>query len=242
MSIEETPSPPLSQQEAPRVLLELREVTCGYRKKQVLENAKLKLWQGDRLAIIGDNGQGKSTLLKLLLGLLLPKAGHVKRHLSQHHIAYVPQHSTRDYLLPMPVRDFVALGLVGAHPPDTLNIETALKRVHLEEHLHQDITTLSGGQFQRAVLARALVRSPKLLFLDEPTTGLDQKATQEFMDELHHQNRDKDLSYAMVIHDFRHLKENFDRVAWVHSGDIFSSTISEALNKPEFQAFTGLTP
>jgi zinc transport system ATP-binding protein len=222
-------------------LMELVDVSCGYRRKKVLEGVSLKIPTSERLAIIGDNGQGKSTLLKVLLGLLRPDAGKYLCQVPLQKISYVPQHPTRDYLMPVNVGDFVALGLADEKRSLANElISMALKRVKLLEQWSQDISTLSGGQFQRAVLARALVRQPELVFLDEPTTGLDRLSSREFMSELKEENISRQMAYVMIVHDFRYLKEDFDRIAWIHDGVLTNMSMEDALGNSDFLDFTGL--
>jgi zinc transport system ATP-binding protein len=223
-------------------LLEMQNVSCGYRQRCILKEVNLSLFPAESLAIIGDNGQGKSTLLKTLMGLQKPIHGQRLQHHSSKEMGYVPQWSNREFLMPMPVKHFVALGLVHqAKGKAEQQIQHALDRVNLLDQQGKDISILSGGQFQRAVLARALVCQPTLLYLDEPTTGLDRRSSREFMNELKEEQHNTQMACVMVLHDFRYLQEDFERVAWVHDGITEVKDVNEAMKDLSFREFIGMS-
>ena len=225
-------------------LIELCDLHCGYGKRSIISQVNLTVTPSDRIAIIGDNGVGKSTLLKTMIGLLKPNRGKRRLHYSQESMAYVPQRSTRDFLMPMTVKYFIELGF----PPNTQMSKVqeknavlfALQQIHLESYINEDISTLSGGQFQRAVLARALVRKPKILYLDEPTTALDRRSETSFMTQLAQVSNDINMAYIMVVHDFRLLLNHFDHVVWIKDGIAQQYEMKTALANQEFLDFTGL--
>lgn len=225
-------------------LIELTQVSCGYRKKPLLTDVSLKIKFSDRVAIIGDNGQGKSTLLKTMMGLLKPIAGQIKTSHSKTELSYVPQNAVKEFLMPFLVKDFIDLGF----PPKTSFskperqdiIKKALAQVGLDENENAELSILSGGQYQRAVLARALVRDPKLLYLDEPTSGLDRNSEERFMKELQGVSRSLGMSFIMVLHDFRLIQKYFSHVIWVHQSKVFFYELNEALSDHDFIEFTGL--
>lgn len=190
-----------------QVLVDLCNLNCGYQNKSIVTDLNWSLSSSERLAIIGDNGQGKSTLIKTMIGSLKPLGGSISRHYSFSQMAYVPQHSSKEFLMPIRVEDFIDLGFPPGYGASkkkrSETIDYALNQVQLLDQKKSDISILSGGQFQRVVLARALVRKPKLLYLDEPTSGLDRQAEKSFMNELKHISEQSQLSYIMVVHDFR---------------------------------------
>ena len=150
-------------------LLEARGIVVRIGRHELLSGVDLELSAGEILSLIGPNGAGKTTLVRVLLGVLRPSAGRVVRRPGLV-VGYVPQRLHLDPTLPLPVRHFLAL---GGRRRDPASLAAALAEVgagHLERAL---MSELSGGEFQRATLARALVRDPDLLILDEPAQGVD---------------------------------------------------------------------
>lgn len=167
---------------ADEVLIEVRDVTFGYEAEAVLRNVQLTVRRGDFLAIIGPNGGGKTTLVKLILGLLKPWSGQIVLHpnLTRGALGYVPQFSTFDTRFPLRVCDVVVMGRLGKRglfqrytADDWRAVDTALDRLGLAESRLATVGELSGGQLQRVLIARALVGEPAVLFMDEPTSSVD---------------------------------------------------------------------
>lgn len=166
-------------------LLSLQQVSAGYERHSVLTDFSLDIDDRDFIVLRGKNGCGKTTLLKLLVGLLSPLKGSIRRdeHLT---IGYLPQYRSIDRRFPITVEQTVRSGLQSSmrwwqrfnvsHRNRTHRQLEALDLAHLA---HRPIHTLSGGQWQRTLLARALVSSPRLLLLDEPDTHLDASAKKE---------------------------------------------------------------
>lgn len=145
--------------------------------------------------------------------------------------------------MPMQVNEFIKHGLLGIKTEDeSSKVIKTLERVGLSERYHDDISILSGGQFQRLVLGRAIIREPELMFLDEPTTGLDRRSSRDFMNELEHQCRDLNVTTVMVLHNFRHLERDFTRLAWIHDGIVETNSVEHWLNTPAFKEFIGWEP
>lgn len=164
------------------VLIDVQDVTFGYETETVLRNVKLTVRRGDFLAIIGPNGGGKTTLVKLILGLLQPWSGRIVLHpsLTRATLGYVPQFSTFDTKFPLRVCDVVVMGRLGKRglfrrytAADWHAVETVLGRLGLTDLRHATVGELSGGQLQRVLIARALVGEPAVLFMDEPTSSVD---------------------------------------------------------------------
>jgi len=194
--------------------LEISNLWFAYDGVRVLDQVNLVLPAGDFLAVLGPNGGGKSTLLKLLLGLEKPGGGSV-RVLGQPagqaggRIGYLPQFTQVSASFPITVLGAVMLGLVRpglvwfvGRAQRAKEREAALKalsRVGLAEEAHRRLSDLSGGQRQRVFIARAIVSGPELLLLDEPTASVDGKSRQELMALLAELNRD--MTIVMVSHD-----------------------------------------
>ncbi|MDK2957376.1 MAG: zinc transport system ATP-binding protein [Desulfovibrionales bacterium] len=170
--------------EAPPVV-ELSHVGFAYDGEPVLEDVSLRMGKGEFVAVIGPNGGGKTTLLKIVLGLLTPQTGTVKvfgRPPAEvrRRIGYAPQHSEGPSDFPVSVLDVVLMGFLGtgrarfrAGRDEVERAMAALRRVGLDGQAKRRLNALSGGQQQRALIARALVCDPELLVLDEPTASID---------------------------------------------------------------------
>ncbi|MGL5317748.1 MAG: metal ABC transporter ATP-binding protein [Bacteroidales bacterium] len=168
-------------------ILEIENLHAGYSHKEVLRNINLTVKKGDFLGIIGPNGGGKSTLLKVILGLIKPSKGKVSFFLNgarqeQVSIGYLPQISNIDKEFPISVRELV---LSGLPPKNTLfstysidqlkEADHIIEKIGLSDHAKHPISRLSGGQFQRVLLGRAIISNPDILILDEPNSYLDRE-------------------------------------------------------------------
>lgn len=160
-------------------LIALRHVSLGYEDKTVLKDVTLTIGSSDTIVLQGPNGGGKTTLLRLLAGLASPQKGDVERR-QDLRVGYLPQYRSIDRQFPITVAEVVRSGLAGGKPlfrrfghADNERTKEMLREMELEELAPRPIDTLSGGQWQRTLLARALVSQPQLLLLDEPDTHLD---------------------------------------------------------------------
>ncbi|MDQ3342036.1 MAG: ATP-binding cassette domain-containing protein, partial [Actinomycetota bacterium] len=170
--------------------LEFDQVTFGYGRLPVLREASLRIAEGEFVAVVGPNGSGKTTLMRLGLGLLQPGHGAVRlfgadasRFRDRWRVGYVPQRASAATSLPVSVAEVVRTGLAGQLRPGRRfthrhreRLEHVLDLMGLATVRRQRLSELSGGQQQRALIARALVTGPRLLVLDEPTTGVDAEA------------------------------------------------------------------
>lgn len=191
--------------------------------RSALDRVSLCIGPGDFLGIIGPNGGGKTTLLKIVLGLLKPQEGRVlvfgesPRH-GRRRIGYVPQRAAVNLAAPATVLDVVLTGRLGAHPwgfrwgrGDREAAMDALRRTGIESLAGRSISALSGGQRQRVLIARALCGAAELLLLDEPTSGVDPHAEQELTALLHQLN--KQMPIVVVSHDVAFVSTEVTRVA-----------------------------
>jgi zinc transport system ATP-binding protein len=206
----------------------VRDVSFAYDQRQAVSHVTIHVKNGSTLGIIGPNGGGKSTLLKLMLGVLKPDEGAITiLGLSPRAacadgslVGYVPQRHVLDWTFPITVRQVVLLGLIGrkgtfggfSRGQKQLAAET-LQAVEMDALADQPIGGLSGGQQQRVFIARALVNQPRILFLDEPTTGIDQAGQEKFLVLLNTLKSKFGLTLVMVSHDLRSVIASCDRVA-----------------------------
>ncbi|OPY53738.1 MAG: Cobalamin import ATP-binding protein BtuD [Methanosaeta sp. PtaU1.Bin060] len=191
----------------------------------VLENVSLDLKEGDFLGLIGPNGGGKSTLLKVMLGLIKPDRGEVKifglePKAARSRVGYMPQKTLFDQSFPIKAIDVV---LMGRYPrtgflrpygqADREASRRALEAVGMKDLADREIGALSGGEQQRVFVARALVSEPELLLLDEPTAGVDAAQQTEFYDLLCRLNRKLGITIVLVSHDVTAISQYVNKIA-----------------------------
>ncbi|MDR1756575.1 MAG: metal ABC transporter ATP-binding protein [Culturomica sp.] len=189
-------------------LLELKQVTAGYDGDPVLRNVSFCVEELDFVGITGPNGGGKTTLLKVILGLLKPSGGTVAFSVPRRDLfGYLPQQNTFDKQFPLTVEDVVLSGLLSEKGiwkrytrDDRSRAGALLEQYGLGSYRNTPIGELSGGQAQRAFLCRAVIASPRVLVLDEPTTYVDAGFEREFYDLLPALNRKHTI--LMVSHDW----------------------------------------
>ncbi|MCL2305869.1 MAG: ABC transporter ATP-binding protein [Planctomycetaceae bacterium] len=193
------------------MVVEFQSVSFAYEQQLVLENVSLSIQRGDFASIVGPNGGGKTTMLKLMLGLLTPKSGTVllfgetpKR--TRNRVGYTPQFLQVDYCFPVSVFDVVLMGRLQEggqkfryDKADKTAAEQALETMRLADAKNAPFRSLSGGQRQRVLIARALCANPELLLLDEPTSNIDPSSEEILFDILGELN--KQLTIVLVSHD-----------------------------------------
>jgi zinc transport system ATP-binding protein len=204
----------------------IRDLSFFYAEHPVLQDVQLDITAGDFVAIIGPNGGGKTTLLRLILGLLVPDTGAIRVFgrrptKARQRIGYMPQHSHLDPVFPVTVMDVVQMGCLGKRPPwgpfraqDRAAAARALEDVELLDLQHRRFASLSGGQRQRVLIARALASEPDLLLLDEPTASLDPQVQDDLYDLLGELN--KRMTVALVSHDISVVSQYVDKVVCVN--------------------------
>ncbi len=230
----------------PKPVIEVRDLSFSYGAGEALCCVDLTVWEGDYLGIVGPNGGGKTTLLKLMLGLLKPLQGSVvlfgqeRASLIDHAaIGYVPQKTSAfDVNFPATVRDVVRMGrfakrglLSRLTKEDDAAAELALHRTGMWEYRNRMISELSGGQTQRVFISRALATNPKILFLDEPTAGIDHASQDEFYALLRDLHRKEKLTIVLISHDIEHVIQESSAVAYVDSKLTYYRVPSEFIEK-----------
>ena len=223
-------------------LISVDNVSFGYQGLQVLQNISFSLARGDFMALIGPNGSGKTTLIRVILGTLKPTSGRVLlmgqeagQFTQWERIGYVPQKATHlDPYFPASVREVVALGLLSRKRfphlfgrQDEAAVELALERVDMAGLRNRRIGELSGGQQQRVFIARAIVNGPDVLFLDEPTAGVDAETQTRFYDMLAELNHRQGLTIALITHDFGIITKHANKVACLNQRLFFHGTHEE---------------
>ncbi len=210
--------------------IEIDDVSFSYREQLVLDRLNLKVAEGEFLGIIGPNGGGKTTLLKLLLGFFQPDHGLIQifgksTKEGQSLMGYVPQNFAFDKTFPLTVLDLVLQGLLRDLPwygkfrkKEIERAKEALNLVGLAGFEGKNYGSLSGGQAQRALVARALVSNPKILILDEPTANVDAHAEAKIYELL--RNLKGDMTILMVTHDLTAVVNEVDRVYCVQKQGI----------------------
>ena len=192
-------------------VITLKDVTFSYNHIPVLENVHFNIYKGDFLSVVGPNGGGKTTLLKIILGLLKPNRGEVEvlgrsAEKSRGKIGYMPQYTLFDPQFPVTVMDVVLMGRLGIRrggpysKSDRKAALEALEEVELTHLLKRSLSDISGGQRQRVLLARALISKPQILLLDEPTSNVDMEIENKLYSILQELTQ-RGMTILMVTHD-----------------------------------------
>ncbi|MDU9002232.1 metal ABC transporter ATP-binding protein [Sedimentitalea todarodis] len=200
----------------------------------ILKGVTLDIVPGEIVTIVGPNGSGKSTLLRALIGALPPKHGTVTQAPNLR-IGYVPQRLAIDNALPMTVRRFLSL----PHRIDNKTAQSALDQASVPDIANRQMAALSGGQFQRVLLARALLDRPQLLLLDEATQGLDQPGSAAFYRQIEDVRRDLGCAVVMVSHDLHVVMAASDRVLCINGHICCEGTPEIVASAPAYRALFG---
>jgi zinc transport system ATP-binding protein len=205
-------------------IIEIQEVWVRLGGRSVLEDINFTLEKGDFYGIIGPNGGGKTTLIKVILGLIRPWKGTVRvegepPERNRHLLGYVPQYRTYDFTYPLTVHEMVVSGRMGLisgpfrkyRQEDHDRARQVMERMGIADLSDRAIGELSGGQQQRAIIARALVSEPHALLLDEPTTHVDPHMEEEFYEIL--RTLQKRMAILMVTHDMTAISAYVDKIA-----------------------------
>ena len=216
-------------------IMKFNDVSFGYENKTILENVNLDISKGDYIGIIGQNGAGKSTLLKLMINSINPIKGNIellgndiKSFNSWEQIGYVDQKSNSfSSSFPVTVSEVVSMNLASKiglfkriKKKHLEEVEEVLKLVGIHEYKDRLIGSLSGGQQQKVFIARELMKSPKILFLDEPTVGIDINGQREFYRILRELNENLNLTIVIVSHDLFIVKEEVKKLALIKDRNV----------------------
>ena len=209
-------------------LINIKNLFFKYQKTEVLENVNLTIKDDDFLAIIGPNGGGKSTLLKLILGLLPLQSGTIEKNIENNQVGYVPQNTNLNIDFPITALEVVLMGHISSkkrlfgYSKDEISCALeSLTQVGMKDFANKKIGDLSGGQRQRVFIARALCSNPKIMLLDEPTASIDVQGQQEIYELLRELN--KSICIVVVSHDLSILLNYAKNVAHVNRGLVYHS-------------------
>lgn len=224
-----------------------KNVSLAYDGKTVLKNVTFKVNKGDYLCILGENGTGKSTLIKGLLGLMKPVEGEiVYDDILKNEIGYLPQNSAVPENFPASVKEVVLEGRLG-HLGNRFFYNTADKRIaeknmkllEIEKLKYMSFSDLSGGQKQRVLLARALCATEKLLLLDEPMAALDPIVTQELYGVIEKLNREHGITVVMISHDTESATKYASHILHLNRKVLFFGKTSDYMKTELSHQFLG---
>lgn len=206
-------------------MFKVSEIKKSFKNKEVLKGVSFTIEEGDKVALLGNNGAGKSTLLKIIAGQLEANAGRIETPLDfQTEIGMMPQ---GDILIDdLKVGDLVLLKCYMNQLED-IDIDALLKMVELEEFKNQYVLGLSGGQKRRLSLLLTILNEPRLIFLDEPTTGMDLESVDNFWHLLEEQN----FTSVVVTHDFNQIDHFFTEVLILKDGRIAAQESVEEIHR-----------
>lgn len=224
-------------------ILRLKNVTFGYQNSEnLLEEINLEIGAGEYVGIVGQNGSAKSTLLKLMLGILRPKSGEIyikntrlEEFKAWGSIGYLSQ-QVRSFNsnFPATVEEVVGANLYSKkgiikllNRADKEKIVESLRAVGMEDYRKRIIGTLSGGQQQRVFIARLLVSSPEIIFMDEPLEGVDTASQEHFYSILDSLNKQMGITFIMVTHDIAEIFKRADKVLLLNNKKVVEHDLSE---------------
>ncbi|MBM3877709.1 MAG: ABC transporter ATP-binding protein [Verrucomicrobia bacterium] len=231
VSINLVTAPPATASEKP--VLSAEQVTLAYGRRVVLADVNLAIRRGEFWAFLGPNGEGKSTLIKALLGAVQPARGKIFLRADfqrRTRLALVPQECEVNPSVPTTVREFVLGGLVGITvngPQQDARLKCVLDLMAITHLRERSLWMLSGGQRQRALVARALIRDPLLLIVDEPTAGLDLAAAASLLDAITSLSRDKGITIVFVTHDLSIAAQHATHAALFRGGKLTAGPLKE---------------
>lgn len=215
-------------------LVRVENLSIRYGARTVLSRVSLRVEQGEIVTIVGPNGSGKTSLLRAIIGAVKPFQGHVTQGKGVN-IGYVPQKLHIDETLPITVLRFLKLsGDVTA-----TDVDQALTQAGVPDLSKAQLSQLSGGQFQRVLLARALIGKPDLLLLDEATQGLDQRGSASFYQQIEQVRQDTGCSVLMISHELHVVMSASDRVICLNGHVCCEGTPAVVASAPEYRALFG---
>ena len=213
---------------------DIQGVSFRYGRSAVLDDVSLQIHADDFLAIVGPNGGGKTTLVKIMLGLLTPERGSVRLFgtspaRARHRIGYIPQHARFDGDFPVTVEEVALMGRLGHaglgrrfRQADRQAAHRAMERVDLLDLAKREVSALSGGERQRMLAARALATEPDMLVMDEPTASVDSRVEESFYEMLR-RFHEQGMPIVLITHDLGFVSAYVNRVACLNQRLVVSA-------------------
>lgn len=225
-------------------MITLEHIYFSYDKNTpfLLEDISLEIKKGDYIAIVGPNGAGKTTLIKIILELLEPLSGKIsiEGEKKKGFFGYIQQKTqTNDIFFPATVREIVEMGLLNSSKKQKENIDPLLTKLGIIELKNKAIHELSGGQYQKVLLARALIHQPEVLILDEPTSALDPNAREDFYALLSELNQKFQTTILLVSHDISSMGKYAKKMLYLDKKLIFFGDFEEFCHSEKMTQFFG---
>ncbi|MBQ3409422.1 MAG: ABC transporter ATP-binding protein [Clostridia bacterium] len=214
-------------------IIEVKDLSASYNNHDAIKDVNFKVDNGEYICLVGENGSGKSTLIKTLIGLHKKDSGEININIEDDKIGYVAQNNMKDLTFPATAKEIIMTGVQkhGKLPfyrkKDWEMFDNVCDMLSIKDIVNKQIGSLSGGQRQRVILARALIREPKLIILDEPCSGLDVNITNEFYKILDRLHEEKDITIIMATHDLDEIKTKDVRVICMATSVKFDGKIED---------------
>jgi len=236
-------------------IFDIKNLNFSVRGQEILSSISFEIFNGEYIAIIGPNGGGKTTLIRMLLGLDRPTSGEIKlfgKKLSNFKewskIGYVPQRASLvDANFPATVLDIVNMGRVSKRKmfskktiEDIDAVNDAMKKMDIENLKDKMVGTLSGGQRQRVMIARALASKPEILILDEPNTGVDMVSQNRFYALLSKLNKEENITIVFITHDIGVIADDIGRLFTINQKAIICNNPKEAMSCEDMSELYGI--
>lgn len=230
----------------PQPVIQVRDLSYQLNGQKILDHVNFDIYPGEYVGLIGPNGGGKTSLLKIILGIVPPSSGEVllfgqptKSFREWSKIGYVAQKVTQNGIdFPASVEEIVLSGQTGARS-DWSAVEQAMQVAGVTDYRHRQIGQLSTGQRQRVFLARSLATQPKLLILDEPTTGVDQQSQASFYEFLRDLNRDRHISIIFVSHDIAVIAQEVQKILCLNQSLVTHDSPAEFIQSSDLSQIYG---
>lgn len=229
-----------------KIQLTCKDITIAYDRVNIMEGVNMTVCAGDYVSIVGENGTGKSSLIKGILGLVPLKKGEIiyGDGISKKNIGYLPQHTPAQNDFPASVTEVILSGSLGTSSFSPFYsskakkaVKNVMERLGITELGRKTFGNLSGGQKQRVLLARALMATDKLLFLDEPIAGLDPLVTAEFYEIIADLNKKDNLTIIMVSHDIDNAMKYSNKIFHMREKDYFFGTKEDYADSVQARGF-----